>query len=130
MASAAAASSSPSTFTVTVSPCLTPMPIRAISLRRSQLLPSFSRVAVLAKPLATFTSRPAGRAWMPHASLTVYWNSFIIIFSLLHPVSDPDGPATPDAADFAAGYYYYYKPASLFFHHPILLIFSQKFWCY
>ena len=29
------------------------------------------------------TSRPAGRAWMPHASLTVYWNSFIIIFSLL-----------------------------------------------
>ncbi|EEU97760.1 hypothetical protein FAEPRAA2165_00674 [Faecalibacterium duncaniae] len=67
---------------------------------------------------------------MPHASLTVYWNSFIIIFSLLHPVSDPDGPATPDAADFAAGCYYYYKPASLFFHHSILLIFSQKFWCY
>lgn len=51
-------------------------------------------------------------------------------FPLGDPVSDPDGPATPDAADFAAGCYYYYKPASLFFHHSILLIFSQKFWCY
>ena len=72
MAAAAASSSSPSTLTVTVSPCLTPMPIRAISLRRSQVLPFFSRVAVLEKPLTTLTSRPAGRAWMPQASFTVY----------------------------------------------------------
>ena len=72
IASAAASSSSPSTLMVTVSPCLTPMPIRAISLRISQLLPSFSRVAVLAKPFTVLTSRPAGRAWMPQASLIVY----------------------------------------------------------
>ena len=83
MAAAAASSSSPSTLTVTVSPCLTPMPIRAISLRRSQVLPFFSRVAVLEKPLTTLTSRPAGRAWMPQASFDSVLKFLHDHFSLL-----------------------------------------------
>src|SRR5699024_10820243 len=129
MASAAASSSSPSTLMVTVSPCLTPMPMRAISLRISQLLPSFSMVAVLTWPLTTLTSRPAWRAWMPQASLMVYWNSFIDHFSLhSHKLGGSAAAPQPMCRQVIHTFrYLYYKPCRRILHSFILPIFRSNF---
>ena len=64
----------PSTVTVTVSPVLMPMPMRAMSLvAAADLLPSaLVIVTVLSRPLAALANRPAGRAWMPIGSVMVY----------------------------------------------------------
>ena len=69
-------------LTVTVSPHLMPMPIRAIRRVASTDLPFLSTmVTVLWQVLASFASIPAGRAWMPTGSLMVYVNSFIAFSS-------------------------------------------------
>jgi hypothetical protein len=50
---------------------------------------------------------------MPQASLTVYWNSFMIIFSLLHPVllgSSPYPSGRSTRTFWLLDVYLYYKP--------------------